>query len=116
MEIQARLFLLMSVLFLTACNSTINNTRIEKNKSLDVNHAMPECETLLAQLSSVDEIYFLCDKGDVVFTKDLGQSWQHVIKIDIADMQLKFNELVEATKAEKLKQQAEVKSQDSTQL
>lgn len=75
--------------------------------------AMPECATLLAQVSSADEIYFLCDKGDVVFTKDLGQSWQHVIKIDIADMQLKFNELVEATKAEKLKQQAEAKAADN---
>ena len=76
----------------------------------------PECETLLAQISSAEEIYFLCDKGDVVFTNDLGQSWQHVVKIDIADMQVKFNALVEATKAEKLKQQAEAKPQDPPKL
>ncbi|WP_220744749.1 hypothetical protein [Shewanella colwelliana] len=89
----------------------------ENNKSWSYHgNAVPECETLLAQISSADEIYFLCDKGDVIFTQDLGQSWQHVIKIDIADMQLKFNELVEATNAEKLKQQIEAKSKESTQL
>jgi hypothetical protein len=66
--------------------------------------AKSDCETLLAQISSKEELYFLCDKGDIVFTKDLGMTWQYVIDIEIADMQLKYNQLIEAIKVENSKQ------------
>jgi hypothetical protein len=66
--------------------------------------AKSECQNLLAQISSKETLYFLCDKGDVVFTKDLGKTWDHVADIDIADMQLQFNQLVEAMKAKSLKE------------
>jgi hypothetical protein len=66
--------------------------------------AKSDCETLLAQISSKEELYFLCDKGDIVFTKDLGMTWQYVIDIEIVDMQLKYNQLIEAIKVENSKQ------------
>ncbi|UJF22581.1 hypothetical protein [Shewanella sp. OMA3-2] len=66
--------------------------------------AKSDCETLLAQISSKEELYFLCDKGDIVFTKDFGMTWQYVIDIEIADMQFKYNQLIEAIKVENSKE------------
>ncbi len=59
------------------------------------------CHTALPQLTHDSEIYFLCDRGDVVVTKDYGVSWQQVVKIETEAMQNNYEKMLKALKDQK---------------
>ena len=64
------------------------------------------CYTLLPQISRNDSLYFLCDRGDIAYTTDLGKTWEYVVDLDIAEMQARYEQMIQAIKAEHEAQQA----------
>lgn len=54
------------------------------------------CHTLLPKLTYQQTLFFLCDKGEVISTKDFGETWQTEFDIDLEDMQKKFQAMLEA--------------------
>ncbi|WP_440903826.1 hypothetical protein ACMZOO_13330 [Catenovulum sp. SX2] len=65
------------------------------------------CATLLPSLTLNDTLYFQCDQGQVVSTRDLGETWDTVVDIDIARLQNEYDNLLIAIKLMAEKKQAE---------
>lgn len=70
--------------------------------------AKANCETSLPELTQGNTIYFLCDKGEVVSTSDLGLTWETAVDINVAAMQSEYDDFMaelkkklEAEKAQK---------------
>ncbi|MFT2092505.1 hypothetical protein [Paraglaciecola sp. 2405UD69-4] len=53
------------------------------------------CYTILPELTNNTTVFFLCDKGEIVSTKDLGDTWQTELDIDLEDMQNRFKAMVD---------------------
>ncbi len=76
----------------------------KKNEWAYLGDLKEDCATIVPELSMDERIYMLCDKGQIVYTKDNGKSWQTDISIDIASMQQSFDALLlELKSAEELK-------------
>ncbi len=60
--------------------------------------AQTECQKILPNLSSENKVYFLCDQGKVISTADLGVTWQDEVRINIAQMQKQYEQLMDSIK------------------
>lgn len=57
--------------------------------------ARPDCLRSLPALSNDNELYFSCDLGQVVKTRDLGQHWENVFDIDRDGLLSTYHALLE---------------------
>lgn len=58
-----------------------------------------ECGSIIPEISDSRRIYMLCDKGGLVYTEDLGETWVVDVEIDIAGLQAGFDQLVKKLRA-----------------
>ncbi|WP_133468840.1 hypothetical protein [Paraglaciecola marina] len=65
------------------------------------------CHTLLPMLTYQQTLFFLCDKGEVISTKDFGETWQTEFDIDLDDMQKKFQAMLEVMKEQESESEVE---------
>jgi hypothetical protein len=87
-----------------------DNSFADKKSTWSEHHkAKDGCHSMLPSLSQLSTLYFLCDRGEVVSTSDLGATWQVEVDINIAEMQEKYETLLDALKRKNNKKAREVK-------
>jgi len=74
---------------------TVNSRQTENNKAWVYRGQVDrECASILPEISYERRIYLLCDNGGIVFTDDLGATWNADIVIDISSLQRTFDNLI----------------------
>jgi hypothetical protein len=75
---------------------------VSKSKKWKFHNPIKEnCTKLLPELSQKEEIYMLCDQGEVVSSNDLGATWKTVLPLDITKMQKTYEEMLNKQKESK---------------
>jgi uncharacterized protein YcfL len=85
MKMLVRSILLISLLLLSACNSTIQNTRIDKNQTLDVNHGVVGVQVI--------------NNSDALAVNHKG--WTEVIVVRLDNMEVKKQQAIDKANEKK---------------